>query len=223
MQPDCRHCRGLKNPLANERGRLLEIPILLALLVVSIAIGAGQYARHGWPGVVIGTALVFFGVIAAFALLIGGVSALFKLNERLRVHPWFRILRAAGKWALLLAFFFLWSVLATMGLAGLFEVDWTGVQSEWALNLIAAAVAVVWAILCHRLGPAFWPLFWRFSALLLAGGVAVFVAMLFGPAVVAAPSHLTLILKIVFFLPLVAYAAVKRFKKTVPAPEDESP
>jgi len=199
----------------------MEIPLLLALLVVSIAVGAGQYARYGWPGVFIGTAIVFFGVIAGFAALIGLVSGIFKINELLRAHSWFVVGRILVKWLLLLSFFFFWSVVATMGLGGLFEVDVTSKQSEWILNRIALAAGAVLAVLCHRLGPMFWPMFWRFSGLLLLGGVAVFVSMMVGPAVFANPDRLTLALKIVFFLPLVGYAVAKRLKKAEPASSDE--
>lgn len=221
MSSDFCQPRPRIQPLANQRGRLMEIPLLLALLLVSIAIGAGQLPKYGWPGFFIGAAIVFFGVIAGFAALIGIVSGIFKLNELLRTHSWYVVGRSLVKWLLLLAFFFFWSVVATMGLGGLFEVDVTAKQSEWMVNLFALAAGVVLTILCYRLGPGFWPKFWRFSGLLLLGGMAVFVSMMVGPAVFANPDHLTLALKIVFFLPLVVYGTAKRFKKAALPPVDE--
>ena len=127
--------------VANERGRLLEIPILLALICISVAIGAGQYAKHGWPGFLLTTAAVFFGVILAFAVLIGIVSGIAKINEILRKHAWFVSLRTVLKWVLLFVFFSLWGAVFALGVGALFGFDFTGKDLPWYLDFIPPAIA----------------------------------------------------------------------------------
>lgn len=207
--------------MANERGRLLEIPILLALICISVAIGAGQYGRHGWLGVLLGTAAVLFGVIAAFAALIGIVSGIAKINEILRKHAWYLSLRTLSKWILLVVFFSFWGGIFCLGVGALFGFDLTGKDLEWYLDLIPLAIGAIWIMLRRYLEEVFWPAFWRFSGLLVVGGVAVFVGMLVGQGFFKDPTTLMRFLQVLFFMPLILYVLLRLIRKRK-APENAS-
>jgi hypothetical protein len=199
--------------VANERGRLLEIPILLALFCISVAIGAGQYGRHGWLGVLLVTAAVFLGVIAAFAAVIVIVSRIARINESLRKHAWYLSLRNLSKWILLFVFFSFWGGIFCLGVGALFEFDLTGKDLEWYLDLIPLGIGAIWIVLRRYLEEVFWPAFWRFSGLLLVGSVAVFVGMLFGQGFFKDPSALMMFLQVLFFVPLILYVLFRLIRK----------
>ncbi|MDM8537123.1 hypothetical protein QUF70_10245 [Desulfobacterales bacterium HSG17] len=205
--------RKMLRPLANERGKLFEIPIMLALLCISISIGAGQYGKHGWLGVFLGTTGAFFGIIAAFITMIGILSGSVKINEIFRKHSWYLFVCIRIKWIFLLLFFSLWGVFLTLGVSFLFQFDLTGKGSKWLLYFISLAIGGMWVILCRHFGQTFWSRFWHFSGLLLIGSATVFIGMMVGQVFFANPSQLMLLLKILFFVPLLLYVMPKLIRK----------
>jgi hypothetical protein len=224
MKQVARQGEGMFRVLANERGRLLEIPILLALICISVAIGAGQYAKHGWPGFFLGTAIVFFGVIIAFAALIGIVSGVARVAEALSKHGWFLSLRTLFKWILLFVFFSFWGTIFSLGVGALFGFDLTGKDLAWYLDLIPPAIGAVWVMVRRYLEEVFWPAFWRFSGLLVLGAVAVFVGMLVGQGFFKDPSTLMRFLQVLFFVPLVLYVLIRLIgRKKAPGDEPSQP
>jgi hypothetical protein len=207
--------------VTNERGRLLEIPILLALICISVAIGFGQYAKYGWQGFLLTTAAVFFGVIAAFAVLIFVVTGIAKANERLSRHGWYLTLRTVSKWLVLFLFFSSWGTVFTLGVGSLFGFDMTSKDPAWYFNLVPLVIGGIWLGVrrCFAEAEIFWREFWRFSGVLLLGGVVVFIGMLVGQGFFKDASQMLRFLQMLFFAPLFVYAVIRLIlkKKT---PED---
>ncbi|MEW6665128.1 MAG: hypothetical protein AB1512_07900 [Thermodesulfobacteriota bacterium] len=214
--------RNILPHLANQRGRLLEIPILLALICISVAIGAGQYAKHGWTGFFLGTAIVFFGVIIAFAALIGIVSGVARAAQSLSKHGWFLTLGTVFKWVFFFLFFSLWGAIFSLGVGALFEFDFTGKNLEWYIDLIPLGIGAIWLILLRHFCGFFWKEFWRFSGVLVLGSAAVFIGLLIGQGSFKDPAQPMKLIQALFFLPLVLYVVIRLIRKNKP-PEAEPP
>jgi len=189
--------------LRNERGTLYEIPILIFLLGISLAVGFGQYGKHGWKGLVLGTLITLAGVVGAVFVLVGIVAGSGKLNEKLEKHSWYLALRFLLGSTLLFIFFLVWGAALSLLFAALFEL--LERTQEWVFYAASLTLGAVWMLLHRRLKASFWPLFWRVSGFLALGGVCVLVGMFLGPTLWDRPSTVMRFLQIVFFLPLVTY------------------
>jgi hypothetical protein len=210
--------RALKY-LGNERGTLYEIPILLFLLVISLAVGSGQYGRYGWKGVLLGTVVTFAGVVGAIFALIGIVAGSARLNEKLEKHPWYLALRSLLKSTLLFLFFSIWGAALSLLFAGLFEL--LEMTPEWVSCPASLTLGAVWMILRHRLKGSLWPLFWRVSGLVGLGGLCVVLGMFVGPIFWDHPSTVMRFLQIVFFVPLIIYFACLLVKRGRTSGDDQ--
>jgi hypothetical protein len=73
----------MKKPLPlwlRESGRLYELHILLAILLVSVAVGFGRYSKHGLLGFAAGF------VITGLSIILGGAALIFAITWIARIH-----------------------------------------------------------------------------------------------------------------------------------------
>lgn len=185
---------------ADERGTLYELPLLVALLIVSLAVGVGLYEPYRWTGLVLGTVLAFAVVVGAMMGLVGLIAGVTGMSRRLAGRPWFPVLRAWGKAAFLFLLFWLWGAVLTLTVSGLFELQ--AAAGDGGALLLPFLIGVGWMLLFRRLHAAFWPLFRSLSRCLAVGGLAVLAGIMVGPLLIDDPLLLMPILQTVFLLPL---------------------
>lgn len=75
--------RRLRRTLADESGRLLEIPVAIAFLSITAAVVAPQYSKRGWRGAAVAL-LIMLAIPAGLMLVFLLIDLLGRLIDRLK-------------------------------------------------------------------------------------------------------------------------------------------
>jgi hypothetical protein len=143
----------------------IELYIILALVLVSLAIGFGQYPKHGLKGATIATLLTMAGIILAFMIIIWLLNAFDALHRHLQDRKGYRIARKSLYILLQFCFFSFVGVI----LCALFilRFDLSEPTRVWALNITVLLAGTLGTFARLRLKERFWPEFGRLCIFLM--------------------------------------------------------
>lgn len=143
----------------------IEYFIILALVLVSLAIGFGQYPKYGLKGATIATLLTLAGIILAFIIIARIFNALDALHRRFQDRKGYRTVRQ-GLYILLLfcLFSFIGLIFCT---PFIFRFDLSKPVLDWALNITIPLAGILGTFARLRLKERFWPEFGRLCIFLM--------------------------------------------------------
>ena len=143
----------------------IELYIILALVLVSLAIGFGQYPKHGLKGATLATLLTLAGIILAFIVIARIFNALDALHRRLQDRKGYRTVRQ-GLYVLMLfcLFSFIGLIFCT---PFIFRFDLSKPALDWALNITIPLAGTLGTFARLRLKERFWPEFGRLCVFLM--------------------------------------------------------
>jgi hypothetical protein len=164
----------MKNKYDNHhRGHVyIEIYLTLALLIISLAVGFGQYHKYGLKGAVIGTLLTLVGIVLAFMILIWVFNALDVLNQKFKERKGYRSVRKSLHLLLLFCFFCFMGLIFCAPI--IFRFDLSNRMQEIVLNITVPLMGILGTYARFRLKESFWPEFGRlciFLALAFLGAI----------------------------------------------------
>jgi hypothetical protein len=151
---------------------LYEVYLLAALVLISVAVGAGQYQEHGIGGAFLAAGITFVGIIVGVAGLVALVSGIGSMEKRFQGQGWYRWGAKLGRILVLLCLFSLFGA-AVCG-ALVLRLDFPAKWQEPFMGIGALTIGGVVSAIRFRTRDAFWPGFGRlclFLCMSVAGAV----------------------------------------------------